>query len=89
MGADGAGCGQTERGSRTGRPFAVGTPVIMADKPELIWRNPAEPVRRWTGVDPMHPAAVAVERQAALLSQRPNRVVWLTDRQLWWFYCSE
>jgi hypothetical protein len=62
---------------------------MLAGKPELIWTNPGQPVRPWSGLDPIYPARVAVERQAALLSQRPNRVVWLTDRELWRFYCSD
>lgn len=63
---------------------------MATPRPALtLWVNPVKPLRRWCGVDPMWPARVAYHRQAALLSQRPNRVVWLTDRQLWWFYYSE
>ena len=55
----------------------------------LVWSNSRQPLRRLTGCDPMQPAILAYERQGALLAQRHERVVWLTDRQLWWFYYSD
>ena len=49
---------------------------------KLVVRN-HRPLKRWTGVDPMLPAAIAYERQAYILAQRGERVNEL-PRELWW-----
>lgn len=68
-------------------PLVQGPPVIRICISEplglkLVVVNP-HPQKRWLGLGPMDGAELAIERQAAILSQRGAKVTQLR-RELWW-----
>ena len=52
---------------------------------KLVVVNP-HPQKRWLGLGPMDGAELAIERQGQILSQRGDRVTYLTDPRLWSSY---